>query len=123
MNTPTPAQPEEPAWLHPQSHEPNPNPPAADPILVLTRPDESLATMTVADLSELPQKSIEDCYIVSTGHGASGPFRFEGVTLVDLLSVYGVTTWSYADITSADGFGTRIYRSEIDYPAIESITS
>src|SRR4051812_40591437 len=111
MNTPTPVQPGEPAWLHPHTHEPNPKPPAADPILVLTRPDNSLATITVADLGQLPQQSIDDCYIISTGHGTSGPFRFEGVTLADLFSAYGVTAWSYADVISVDGFGTRVYSS------------
>jgi DMSO/TMAO reductase YedYZ molybdopterin-dependent catalytic subunit len=81
--------------------------------LVLTRPDDSRVSITVADLGELPQHSIVDCYIVSTGHGTSGPFRFEGVTLADLLGIFGIATWSYANVISADGFGTRVYPAEI----------
>jgi len=109
--------------LHPHIHEPNPNPPTADFSLILTRPDGSLATITVADLSRLPQQGIEDCYIVSTGHGTSGPFRFKGVTLEALFSAYGVATWNYADVISADGFGTRVYHSEIDVANSERAAS
>lgn len=116
MDAPTPAQSGEPAWLYPHTHEPNPNPPAVEQSLVLTRPDGSPVIITIADLGELPQQSIEDCYIVSTGHGTSGPFRFEGVTPADLFNACGVTSWSYADVISADGFGTRIYHSEINHP-------
>jgi hypothetical protein len=68
----------------------------------------------VADLAALPQKSVIDSYIVSTGHGTSGPFRFDGVTLRDLLAAYAVNDWSYADVVSADGFGTRVYSQEIE---------
>jgi DMSO/TMAO reductase YedYZ molybdopterin-dependent catalytic subunit len=77
------------------------------------QPDGTQATITVANLASLSQQSIDDCYIVSTGHGTSGPFRFEGVTLADLLAAYGVNRWSYADVVSADGFGTRVYANEV----------
>ena len=113
MTAPTPVQPEEPAWLHPHVHEPNPTPPAADPTIVLVRPDGSQLHITVDDLATQPQQSAHDCYIVSTGHGTSGPFRFTGVALIDLLAAYGVTTWGYADVISTDGFGTRVQHAEI----------
>jgi DMSO/TMAO reductase YedYZ molybdopterin-dependent catalytic subunit len=80
---------------------------------VLSRPDGTLAAISGAALAELPQQSVNRCYIVSTGHGTSGPFCFEGVTLGDLLVAYAVATWDYADVVSADGFGTRIQHSEI----------
>jgi len=111
--TPTPTPSEEPAWLHPHVHEPNPKPPAADPTLILARPDGSHAHITVDALAALPQQTAHDCYIVSTGHGTSGPFRFTGVTLTDLLTAQGVTAWEYADVISADGFGTRVQQAEI----------
>jgi DMSO/TMAO reductase YedYZ molybdopterin-dependent catalytic subunit len=117
MHAPTPPQPEEPAWLHPHVHEPNPVPPITDPAFVLARPDGTLATVTttitVADLAGLPQQRVDSCYIVSTGHGTSGPFCFEGVTLDNLLPPYGITTWHYADVVSVDGFGTRILPDEM----------
>ena len=114
MTEPTPTQSGEPAWLNPHSHKPNQAPPAANPILVLTRPDDSLATITVAELSALPQQSVDNCYIISTGHGITGPFRFEGVALVDLFAAYDVAAWGFADVVSADGFGTRIYSNEVN---------
>jgi hypothetical protein len=82
----------------------------------LARPDGTLATITVTDLVALPQHTAPDCYIVSTGHGTSGPFRFEGAAPADLFAAYGISAWSYADVVSADGFGTRIYHSEATLP-------
>jgi DMSO/TMAO reductase YedYZ molybdopterin-dependent catalytic subunit len=126
MNTPTPNQSGEPAWLHSHVHEPNPAPPVANPALLLTRAEDgpaarTIATVTVADLAQLPQQSVDDCYIVSTGHGTSGPFQFEGAALRDLLAAYGVDTWSYVDVVSADGFGTRIQSSEVNIAAARPI--
>jgi DMSO/TMAO reductase YedYZ molybdopterin-dependent catalytic subunit len=77
------------------------------------QPDGTQTTITVANLENLPQQIIDDCYIVSTGHGTSGPFHFEGVTLADLLDAYEVNRWGYADVVSADGFGTRIHSDEV----------
>jgi DMSO/TMAO reductase YedYZ molybdopterin-dependent catalytic subunit len=114
MSAPTPTPDGEPAWLHPHVHEPNPAPSNSDPSIALTRPDGTHATITVADLAALPQKSVIDSYIVSTGHGTSGPFRFDGVTLRDLFAAYAVKEWSYVDVVSADGFGTRVYAQEVD---------
>ncbi len=113
MNEPTPSQAGEPAWLHAHIHEPNPAPPVADMSFVLTRPDGTLVAIPVAALAALPQQSVSGCYIISTGHGTSGPFQFEGVTLGDLLAAYAVATCEYADVISADGFGTRILQGEI----------
>jgi DMSO/TMAO reductase YedYZ molybdopterin-dependent catalytic subunit len=121
MSAPTPTPPGEPAWLHPHVHEPNPAPSRTDPSFTLTRPDGTSATITVLDLAALSQQSATDCMIVSTGHGTSGPFRFDGVTLRDLFSAYAVTAWSYADVVSADGFGTRVQRDEVETPGTRPI--
>jgi DMSO/TMAO reductase YedYZ molybdopterin-dependent catalytic subunit len=121
MSAPTPEQSrdhphgdaQEPAWLHPHIHEPNPTPPSADPTLTLVRPDGASTSITVDNLTALPQQDAHECYIVSTGHGTSGPFHFTGVTLADLLAAYAVQTWTFADVISADGFGTRVYSAEL----------
>jgi hypothetical protein len=113
MKTPTPLEPEEPAWLHPHVHEPNPAPPNTDTTICLSRSDNTQVEIAPADLAGLPQQSAADCYIVSTGHGTSGPFRFEGVTPATLFSAYGIANWRYADVVSADGFGTRIHAGEV----------
>lgn len=120
------SKPEEPVWLHPHllqshGHEPNPAPPSSDTTLQLVQPDGTQIVIAVANLVELPQQSIDDCYIVSTGHGTSGPFRFEGVTLANLLTAAGIAAWEHADVISADGFGTRIHRNEIDIQSARPI--
>ena len=112
MSAPTPNSPGEPAWLHVHVHEPNPAPPTADTMIVLARPDGTVAAITPDDLVHLPQQRATNCYIVSTGHGTSGPFDFEGVTLGDLLAAYGIEQWHYADVISADNFGTRVHHEE-----------
>jgi hypothetical protein len=103
----------EPAWLHSHVHEPNPEPPITDPSLLLQRPDGSEVALTPADLDRLPACSVSDCFIVSTGHGRSGPFTFGGVALAALLAAYGSPGWQVADIISADGFGNRVHAHEL----------
>ncbi len=105
---------QEPAWLHGHAHEPNPSPPSDDAALLLRFPDGSSQRLTVAELMQLPHTEVGECYIVSTGHGTSGPFRFGGVTLHDLLAAYvpDDVAWRLADVVSGDGFGNRIQRSE-----------
>jgi DMSO/TMAO reductase YedYZ molybdopterin-dependent catalytic subunit len=102
-------------WLHRHAHDPNPTPPPGDPDFVVVHPDGGHITVTVADLRAQPAFSVPDCYIVSTGHGASGPFTFTGVRLYDLLeSLLGSTTpWGGVDVVSADEFGARILRDEL----------
>ena len=67
----------------------------------------------VADLHALPAITVSDCYIVSTGHGTSGPFTFGGVRLLDFIAHLGIPAWQQVDVISADGFGTRLTRAEL----------
>ena len=100
--------------LRPHAHDPNPEPPSADSGFVLTRPDGTEAMLSVADLQHLPKTVVSDCYIVSTGHGSSGPFEFSGVTLLELIrnQVSG-QAWSEVEVVSADGFGNRVLAKEL----------
>ncbi len=103
-----------PSWLHGHAHEPNPEPPTADPSMILRRSDGSEILLTPEDLQRLPQCEVADCYIVSTGHGTSGPFCFAGPRLLDLLQAHlGGQAWSYVDVVSADGFGNRVTADEL----------
>jgi hypothetical protein len=106
---------EEAEWLHPHVHEPNPAPPTAEPDFVLRLPSGESVAIDLATLAHLPHFTVRDCYIVSTGHGTSGPFAFGGVRLADLLAAYlpAEQPWRYADVVSADGFGNRIYATEL----------
>lgn len=110
--------PEQPAWLHSHAHEPNPSPPSPDPALVVQRPDGSTLIVDVATLQALPSVDAPDCYIVSTGHGTSGPFTFRGVRLLDLLdhTLPPGVDWQFVDVISGDGFGTRITAHELQEP-------
>ncbi len=106
---------EEPAWLHGHAHEPNPEPPSPDATLIVQKPDQVEVQVDVADLQALPATEVDNCWIVSTGHGTSGPFTFGGARLVDLLDslLDAEATWHYATVISADGFGTRIQANEL----------
>lgn len=101
--------------LSPHPHEPNPSPPSPDPSFRLLLPDGSERLVTVADLRRLPVTTAPDCYIVSTGHGTSGPFEFGGVRLLDLLAAHlpPEQVWAQVEVVSGDGFGARLHRGEL----------
>lgn len=104
--------------LRPHAHEPNPAPPSADPTFSLTLPDKVII-IRLADLLALPPTTLTECYIVSTGHGVSGPFSFAGPTLLSLIQYYmtATTSWQQVEVISADGFGTRIMAEELFTPS------
>ncbi len=102
--------------LRPHSHEPNPAPPTADPTFELVLPDGRSQAITVHDLQQLPNVSVSDCIIVSTGHGTSGPFTFSGATLLDFVTRYWSDVWSEVEVVSADGFGNRVLMEELQRP-------
>jgi DMSO/TMAO reductase YedYZ molybdopterin-dependent catalytic subunit len=105
----------EPEWLHGHAHEPNPAPPSDATAFTLSAPAGASYALDIEDLYALPATDVPECYIVSTGHGTSGPFTFTGVRLADLIDhVMGHDVhWHYADVVSADGFGTRVYGPEV----------
>ena len=106
---------DEPEWLRGHAHEPSPAPPTATTAFTLSTPAGETHAFDVDDLSALDATDVPACYIVSTGHGTSGPFTFSGVQLRDLIDhVLGKgVRWHYADIVSADGFGTRVQANEV----------
>ena len=99
--------------LKPHSHEPNPVPPSDNASFVLWLVNGRSHTITPDILKKLPTISIPDCYIVSTGHGTTGPFIFTGTRLVDLIQAYETNAWTQAEIISADGFGSRVLAEEL----------
>lgn len=108
---------DEPAWVHGHSHEPNPHPPAGDASIRVIAAGKELL-LTPAALGALPHVEVEGCFIVSTGHGASGPFTFGGVALRELLAsvLPAGYAWRYVDVVSGDGFGARLEPEEILAP-------
>ncbi len=100
--------------LAPHAHEPNPRPPNDDPtILVMSPYAAEPQQFSVTRLQELPVHSATNCFIVSTGHGTSGPFHFQGPLLSTLAAASGVTAFSRVAVISGDGFGTRLTSHEV----------
>ncbi|RIK19061.1 MAG: hypothetical protein DCC51_09480 [Anaerolineae bacterium] len=99
-------------WTPPHIHEPNPAPPSDDPAFQLLSGTQQIY-LSPADLATFPQVEAGDCYIISTGHGTSGPFKFGGVSLRFLIDHYFGTGWKLVDIFSADGFRTRLTAAEL----------
>jgi hypothetical protein len=104
--------------LSPQTHEPNSRPPSDDPTFTLSLPDGTTQRISVEGLRQLPPSSISACYIVSTGHGTSGPFTFTGACLIDLIAAQlgPDVPWTQVEVISADGFGNRVRREELISP-------
>lgn len=107
---------EEPAWVHGHAHEPNPDLPSGDGSLTLHTLTGEARLFTVEDLRALQYTEVPNCYIVSTGHGASGPLAFGGVRLADLLAhaLPLGAVWHHVDIVGADGFGARLTPQDLD---------
>ena len=104
--------------LRPHAHDPNPAPPSVDADFGLTLPDGSQRPLTPADLASLPAVTVADCFVVSTGHGTSGPFAFTGPRLVDFVAHFWQDAWDQVEVISGDGFGTRVLRTELDDPGV-----
>lgn len=94
------------------SHEPNPIPPGPDTSLQVLSPQGTCFPYTVPQLRQLPAMVIDHCYIVSTGHGTSGPFCFQGPRLVTVAHACGITAFRCVTVVSGDGFGTRLQAEE-----------
>jgi hypothetical protein len=101
--------------LNPHSHDPNPIPPSKDPVFELSWPDGQEVNIGVRLLQRLPRTTLRDCYIISTGHGTSGPFTFSGVSLIQFIADYSYDpkSWNQVEVISGDGFGTRILKEEL----------
>ena len=98
-----------PDWLNTHSHEPNPTTPSGDASFVLEVGGKQV-TVALEGLQALPYTEHGGCFIVSTGHGVSGPFRFGGVLVADFLTQYlsADADVDHVDFVSADGYGTRL---------------
>lgn len=104
--------------LQPHTHEPNPLPPSPETTFEIQLPHQQPKHISIEMLSQLPQTEVADCYIVSTGHGTSGPFRFGGVTLLDFVKsiLSNDKAWQQLEVISGDDFGTRITKKELLEP-------
>lgn len=108
--------------LRPHAHDPNPSPPGDDLAFVLVAPGGAQSVVTVDDLRQLPQITLPNCFIVSTGHGTSGPFVFGGPTLLSLVQTRLApdADWLEVEVVSGDGFGNRVSAAELRRPQPEN---
>lgn len=106
--------------LNPESHEPNPDPPSADPSFYIHLPNGGCYRILARELRSFSRIAVPDCYIVSTGHGTSGPFVFAGVALLTLVEKFlnPGDSWHFVEVISADGFGTRLSRQDLLIPDV-----
>ena len=100
--------------LRPHSHEPNLVVPKGDGRFVLRVENGRTHHIAPADLRAFTAVTVENSFIVSTGHGTSGPFTFSGVRLLDLVTRFASGEWSQVAVVSADGFGSRVMREELE---------
>jgi DMSO/TMAO reductase YedYZ molybdopterin-dependent catalytic subunit len=107
----------DPPWVHGHPHDPNPSPPTDNPAFTVFLPNGDSRQIEITDLQALPFTQIGDCYIVSTGHGTSGPFVFGGARLQTVIEQVWPAAWRHADIHSADGFGARLLAAEVQHEA------
>ncbi len=110
----------DPEWHPPHTHDPNPSPPSNDPTLLLIGPGGQ-KRLRPGELAALPQQISPNCYIISTGHGTSGPFAFGGPRLVDVVDRFAGANWTTVDVLSADGFRTRLSAAELRAPGTRPI--
>ena len=107
--------------LAPHAHDPNPLPPSPDADLTVHLPDGAARRVGPSWLRGLTSATVPDCYIISTGHGTTGPFAFTGVRLLDLVELHWSGNWAQVEVISADGFGTRARRAELTAPTTRPI--
>jgi hypothetical protein len=106
---------------HSHGHDPNPTPPAGDATLCVVAPNGREVWLAVEDLARLPQARAEGCYIVSTGHGTSGPFAFGGPTLADVIAAAWPGGWQQARVVSGDGYAANLAAAELPTPPAQPI--
>ncbi|MFT5196588.1 MAG: hypothetical protein ACI9EW_002816 [Cellvibrionaceae bacterium] len=119
--------------LQPHSHDNNPQPPDNNPtIYFYYLPQDSPSqdkhaaaskkAISLADLMADYVQTVIPAYTYMTDHGIHGPYKLEGVALLDLIEqeVGKTSQWNSVEVVSADGFGNRLMRDEL-VPADNSL--
>ncbi len=106
---------QQPEWVEGHAHEPNLQTPRGSAEITVYTAAGHKHLFTPDDLAALPLLHLPNCMIVSTGHGASGPFTFGGARLSDLLAqvLPAEADWLFMDLAGADGFGTRLRPTDL----------
>ncbi len=101
-----------PAWLDAHSHEPNPETPEGNGAFRF-KAGEIDVLIDLDLLRAIRYTELAECTIASTGHAQTGPFRFGGVLVRDLLAALlpAKAAVIHVDFVGADGYGTRLQGS------------
>ena len=101
--------------LRPSHHHNNPLPPDDNSDILLICSDAREYSLSPQDLQALPASSLQAQYF-HTDHGRHGPYNLLGVSLLALIQLKeGVTSpWQSIELISADGFGNRVLRQELE---------
>lgn len=99
--------------LQPHSHDNNEAPPDENLDLLLIEPNGRKHPIPAGTLPTYPQ-SIIPHYEYTTDHGKHGPYKLSGVALLDLINHHITAAWAEVEILSADGFGNRVFKAELE---------
>ena len=99
--------------LNPHSHDNNPTPPDDDTTIHLHDPAGNQISIPLDRLHTDYAQSVIPAYTYTTDHGRHGPYRLEGVRLLDLINQNLNLPWNQVEVISADGFGNHLLRSEL----------
>lgn len=101
--------------LRPHSHANNATPPDDVTTFELNLLNQETIQIAIDELQTKYPVSVIESYTYQTDHGKHGPYKLEGVSLVDLLEHYLIhdLVWTQVEVLSADGFGNRIYKDEL----------
>jgi len=101
--------------LRPHSHANNRTPPDDETTIELKVLNNETIQIDIEALQTKYAMSVIKSYTYQTDHGKHGPYKLEGVSLVDLINHHlpDDAAWAQAEVLSADGFGNRIYKQEL----------
>ena len=101
--------------LQPPSHDTNLQPPDNNPSIRFIDPAGQQKSISLADLMADYEPTVIPAYTYMTDHGMHGPYKLEGVALLDLIEqeIGKNGEWGEVEVISADGFGNRLYRPEL----------
>jgi DMSO/TMAO reductase YedYZ molybdopterin-dependent catalytic subunit len=68
--------------------------------------------LSLEDLMTKYPQSVIEAYTYVTNHGVHGPYRLEGVSLLDLIPEM-FAAWSSVEVISADGFANTLSKAEL----------
>lgn len=99
---------------NPQKHHNNTKVPEETTDITLETLAGHRQIITLEQLMRDYPVSVMPAYSYVTNHGIHGPYRLEGVQLLDLLKQRISGSWTGVEVLSADGFGNYVHKEELE---------